>query len=294
MLLVPSYNAFSYDLFNYIFDAKIITFYNEDPYVHKALDYPQDKMLAFMHWTHRVYPYGPLWLALTVPFSFLGAYLFLPTFFLFKIGITASYLGTVYFVSKIAEKIAPEKKTFLTLLFALNPLVIIESIVSAHNDITMMFFAVWGLFLLLQKKYIVAFLLLAISIGIKFATIFLLPVFIYITYQQIKGKKIDWQKLFVGASVIMLIPVIFSSQRTELQPWYLLWIVPFVALSGEILAVPLVIISFGLLLHYIPFLYSGNWDPPIPAIKLWITIISIAFSLVTIFFFLTRKSSKRK
>ena len=55
-LLVFSYTAFSYDIFNYIFDAKIITHYHENPYIHKALDYPGDPMLSFMHWTHRVYP----------------------------------------------------------------------------------------------------------------------------------------------------------------------------------------------------------------------------------------------
>lgn len=56
VVLFFSYNAFSYDLFNYIFDAKILTHYGQNPYVHKALDYPGDPMLGFMHWTHRTYP----------------------------------------------------------------------------------------------------------------------------------------------------------------------------------------------------------------------------------------------
>ena len=76
LILLFSYNAFSYDLFNYIFDAKIITYYQQNPYEHKALDYQGDPMLAFMHWTHRVYPYGPTWLILTVPLSFFGGLFF--------------------------------------------------------------------------------------------------------------------------------------------------------------------------------------------------------------------------
>jgi hypothetical protein len=32
-IVVLSYNAFSYDLFNYIFDAKIVTFYNQNHYI---------------------------------------------------------------------------------------------------------------------------------------------------------------------------------------------------------------------------------------------------------------------
>src|SRR4051812_4363264 len=39
IILNFSYNAFSYDLFNYIFDAKIFTFYHQSPYLHRALDY---------------------------------------------------------------------------------------------------------------------------------------------------------------------------------------------------------------------------------------------------------------
>ena len=56
VILLFSYNAFSYDLFNYIFDAKIFTHYHMNPYLHKALDFPGDPMLSFMRWTHRAYP----------------------------------------------------------------------------------------------------------------------------------------------------------------------------------------------------------------------------------------------
>src|SRR5258705_3372112 len=101
VVLAFSYNAFSYDLFNYIFDAEIITHYQQNPYIHKALDFPGDPMLSFMRWTHRVYPYGPVWLGLTVPLSYAGLGFFLPTFFLFKALAAAAFLGTLKFVGKI-------------------------------------------------------------------------------------------------------------------------------------------------------------------------------------------------
>ena len=138
IILTFSYNAFSYDLFNYIFDAKIVTYYHQNPYVHKALDFPNDPMLSFMHWTHRTYPYGPSWLILTVPLSFLVNF-FLPTFFMFKTLISLSFLGTAFFVSKILNKIYPQNEVFGLVFFALNPLVIVESLVSSHNDVVMMF-----------------------------------------------------------------------------------------------------------------------------------------------------------
>jgi alpha-1,6-mannosyltransferase len=189
VILTFSYNAFSYDIFNYIFDAKIITHYQQNPYLHKALDFAGDPMLSFMRWTHRVYPYGPVWLGLTVPLSFLGFQFFLPTFFLFKSLIAASFLGTLYFIGKIFQKVAPEKEIFGLVFFGLQPLIIIESLVSGHLDIVMFFFAAWAVYLLLQKKYLFSFLLLFVSIGIKFVTGFLLPLFIVVfLLKKLKNK----------------------------------------------------------------------------------------------------------
>lgn len=283
-ILVLSYNAYSYDLFNYIFDAKIITHYQQNPYTHKALDFPGDPMLSFMRWTHRVYPYGPVWLALTVPLSFIGINFFLPTFFLFKLLMTAGFLGSAYFIGKILKKIIPDKEVWGTIFFALNPLVIIESLVSAHLDIIMIFFAVWSLYQLINKKYIFAFVLLAISIGIKFATIALLPIYLVIIFLQTKNKKINWDKIFFLSLILMLGTVIFASQRSNFQPWYLLEALIIAVFLSHKYAVfiPTVIISFFALLTYAPYLYLGNWDPPVPQILSNIYIVSYAVSLLAV------------
>ena len=63
---VASYPFLSHDFFNYMFDAKIFSVYQKNPYLYKALDFPQDDWLRFMHWTHRTYPYGPTFLPITL------------------------------------------------------------------------------------------------------------------------------------------------------------------------------------------------------------------------------------
>jgi len=60
VILLFSYPAFSHDIFNYMFDARIVTKYYQNPYFHSALDFPNDLWTRFMHWTHRTYPYGPI------------------------------------------------------------------------------------------------------------------------------------------------------------------------------------------------------------------------------------------
>lgn len=282
VVLTFSYNAFSYDLFNYMFDAKIVTYYSQNPYVHKALDFPGDPMLSFMHWTHRLYPYGPTWLGLTVPLSFVGMQFFLPTFFLFKILISVSFLGTVFFIGKILRKFSLKDELFGIVFFALNPLVIIESLVSSHNDIVMMFFVMWAVSLLMNKKYVRSIILFILSIGVKFATAFIFPIYALVLYLQNKKKTVNWQFLFAVMTAVMIIPVILASYRTNFQPWYLLNILPLAALVSRsyYVFIPGVVVSLFATFQYLPFLYLGNWDKPVPSILFWMTVGSIALSLL--------------
>ncbi|MEM4230351.1 MAG: hypothetical protein QXF25_00530 [Candidatus Pacearchaeota archaeon] len=282
IILSFSYNAFSYDLFNYIFDAKIITYYQQNPYFHKALDFPNDPMLTFMRWTHRIYPYGPLWLILTVPLSFIGSNLFLPTFFLFKILMSVSFLGTAYFIEKILNKVSPKDSLFGLAFFAFNPLVIIEGLVSSHNEIPMMFFALSSFYLFINGKNIFSWILLIISAGIKFVTILIFP--IYLLYYFYMKKKFSFQVFANIIIFLMIIGVIIATIRTNYQPWYLLTVISFASLIGKkkYILIPVFVISFFSLSTYIPFLLKGDWNYPVPQILFWLIAFGIIFSIVVI------------
>lgn len=289
IILTFSYNAFSYDLFNYIFDAKIITQYGDNPYAQKALDYPDDPMLSFMRWTHREYPYGPLWLGLTAPLSFLGFQFFLPTYFLFKIFIAASFIGSVYFIGKILQKVAPEREVSGIVFYGLNPLVLIESVVSAHIDSVMMFFALWSLYFLVQSKRPIAYGLLLVSIGIKFATAFLLPVYLLVERLKSKKMKFKWELIFSLCLLLMIGAAIAQTSRGNFQPWYLIEVFIFLALLPlrYFLTIPAIIISSVALLNYLPFLYYGNWDKPIPQMIAEWNFLSycVSFLFIALYFF---------
>lgn len=279
-ILLWSYPAFSYDIYNYMFDARIVTEYGQNPYEHKALDYPEDPWINFMRWTHRTYPYGPVWLGLTIPLSFLGFGYFLPTLYLFKLLSAIAYIGSVIYISKILEIISPKRVALGTVFFALNPFVIIESLVSAHNDIIMMFIALVSLYYLFQRQFMNSFIALLISGGIKFATLFVLPVLlIYRIFT--KPKQISPQQTINLILLCMLGALIAVYIRSEYQyqPWYLLYILPFAALSLKYYwVIPSVVLSVASLVMYIPFLYSGNWDPPIPSILNTILISGVVLS----------------
>ena len=279
VILFFAYNAFSYDLFNYIFDAKILAHYGQNPYEHKALDYSGDPMLSFMHWTHRVYPYGPIWLLITVPIYFIGFGYFLVTFYLFKLLMALSFIGSALLIEKIAKKTGVNPMLAVA-AFALNPLVLIESLVSAHNDIVMIVFALLALLMYLEKKYIKSLLFIVISIAIKYATALIIPA-ILIREKFKKNPDVFYYALILsmGATVVL------ASSRTNFQPWYLLYMLPFAAFvqNKYFVAIPVFIVSFFALMQYVPYLYLGNWNPPVPQILSYLLYGSLIGSVILVF-----------
>jgi hypothetical protein len=266
--LAFSYNAFSYDLFNYIFDAKIVTLYHLNPYLYKASDFMSDPMLNFMRWTHRIYPYGPSWLLLTVPLSFIGMNYFLPTFFLFKVLMAASFLGSSYLIYKISAKLFPENKIFNVVFFAFNPLVLIETLISAHNDIPMIFFILLSIYLFIQKKKVLSWASNIFSIGIKFSTGALFPLFILLEFMEKIGKKINWEKFFVAATVLSLSTVLLATIRTNFQPWYLIFPLSMAAFvsNKKYIAIPAFVASVFAVSVYIPYVLMTDYAKGYPQV----------------------------
>ena len=270
VILIPSYNAFSYDLFNYIFDARIVSNYNLNPYEYKPLDFSGDPMLSFMRSTHRVYPYGPTWLGITVPLTFVSNEIFALSLILFKSLSALAFLGTAFLIKKIAENLKLKNVNLAVILFALNPLVIIESLVSSHNEIVMMFFAIFSLYLLFINKKIFSGLLLIISVGIKYATVVFIPIYVL----KLFFKKIDNKKLINYSLILSVVAVIATSlasgqnKGAEFQPWYLLLTAPFIGLIEKKFVK---FVFFGVclfaLFSYIPFLYEGIWPKNIVEFK---------------------------
>jgi hypothetical protein len=256
-ILVLSYNAFSYDMFNYIFDAKIFTYYHANPYTHRGLDFPHDPMLGYMRYIERFYPYGPGWLAVTIPLSFIGFQIFIVTFYLFKLLMAVSFLGSIFLIEKIAKKTKIINPLVAVASFALNPLVLIECLVSSHNDIVMIFFVLLALYYAVQEKYPQTILFYIISVLVKFATVFAFPMFFYKYFK--KRQTLFFDMLIV----IMITAVVLASLRINYQPWYLLYIIPFISFRATkyFYFIPLNIAAFGTLLLYAIYIFYHNVNP---------------------------------
>lgn len=291
VILSASYNAFSHDIFNYIFDAKIVTEYQENPYMRKALDYPNDPMLSFMQWTHRTYPYGPVWLVITLPFSYIGMQYFLPTFYLFKILAAGAYLGTVWGIYTIVSIKKKEYALFSAALFALNPLMMIEFLVSAHNDIVMLLLGIVAVYLLLQQKRVFGGLVYVLSVGVKYATGFLAPMMMILFFRP----KYFERAVVIGVLSMIGAVIAASIKSGNFQPWYFSYVFVIASLLSyqKYIRIPVIVFSVFACLHYIPYLYTGTWDPPIPSILFAGLVIATICSIVTSGYYLLMYFGKR-
>ncbi len=271
VFLFLSYPAIlSYDIFNYIFTAKILFWYQENPFIVMPIEFIGDPYLNFTHAANKVALYGPSWVTMTgIPYL-LGLNNFILTLFNFKLFVVVFYFGILYLIYKLTGRV--ESVAY----FALSPLVLIETFVSGHNDVSMMFFALLSFYLLKKEKIYLALILLIISIFIKYATIFLIPIFTYYIFQKIKKRKINWEKIYISSALLMLIVFLLSPIREEIYPWYGIWFLTFISLTNiKTLKILGFVLSFGLMLRYVPYMYLGTHFGVTPIIKILATYIPL-------------------
>ena len=242
-----SYPFLSHDFFNYLFDAKILTFYHKNPYLFTALDFPNDHWTRFMHWTHRTYPYGPTFLFITIIPSFLSFGKFVLSFFFFKLTFFFFYFISTFLLNKINKQYA--------VFFAVNPLVIIEGLNSLHNDLIAVSLSIIGIYFLLKNKNkgkkILGRLFLLFSAGIKYMTLPLL--FLKVNS---KNTKCNINLMILISTLIVLAHLTFYS---EIQPWYFLILFAFLPFYYSFIK-DLFIFFAGLLFSYYPYIRLGGWD----------------------------------
>lgn len=271
IILLFSHPFLSHDFFNYMFDAKIATYYHKIPYLYKALDFPADQWLRFMQWTHRTYPYGPVFLLISFIPSFLSFGKFVLSFFFFKITFVLFYILGVYYLQKLNRKWA--------IIFATNPLVIVEGLISSHNDLIGVSLAIIGIFHLIKKHHIMSRICLLLSLGIKYITTPLILV--------TKNKKY-WNLIIFLSTVGIIAYISFFS---EVQPWYFLTLFAFLPFYEAFIS-KLNILFAGLLISYYPYIRLGGWDTLDKVnLKHNIVILTLAINLVYLIFTLIKNKA---
>lgn len=183
----------SSDIFYYMGVGELDAIYNQNPYYVTMEEYYEqnadkidDEILlqgANNYWAPTTVVYGPI--AQTI-FKICSAISFKNVdicLLVFKLLNLIIHLLNCYIIYKIAGK-----RKF-SVIYGLNPFILLEFIGNVHNDIIIIFFILLTLYFLIKKKNILtSVIFLALATGVKYSTVLLLP--IIILYHFRKEEKV--------------------------------------------------------------------------------------------------------
>lgn len=283
IFLVFSNPALSHDIFNYIFNAKMVLTYQVNPHTQTALEFSQDPWTMYMRNTHTSAPYGYGWTLLSLIPAFLSFNKLKLNIFLFKVFIGGFFGLLLYMQSKTQKILDTKNKKYLLYAFALNPLVLIETFSNGHNDVVMMALLMTAVYLFYslktKKKYllmIIPLLAFLMSISIKFASITLIG---GVSLWWLSKKKIS----FGGSNVLASSSPLLITRSQQFLPWYLMWPFSFLPIVKEkFIQIILLAFSFSSMMRYIPGLYLPIHEKPISNTQFRLLEIIITFSIPVI------------
>lgn len=286
LILFAGHNAHSRDIYNYLFNAKMVTQYQADPHVQTALDFPDDPWIRFMHNVHTPapYAYGWTWLSL-VPFvlsgagkSFLLTYLAMRAWMVLGWGV---FLGAVWWALGKSDALRTRRWERWSLL-AFHPLVLMEVLLNGHNDVWMMApaAAAYGFLLWKPRRFwqwgAIAGLL-GLSVAVKFVTIVLVPIFVGHLILELAPKILSrkWTLLAwierlahqwsADLAALALVVPLFTARSQQFHPWYAVWFLawlPFVRSAW--LRWSLLGLSLTSQLRYLPWIQAGfQYNPEV-------------------------------
>lgn len=274
LILIFSYPALSYDIFNYILTAKLTYFYQENPYVVMPIEIPNEPMLGFTRAANKLALYGPTWIILTVFPYLAGINNILASILTFKVFVAAFYASFVYLLYRKTRDLHQ------TLFFALNPLVLIEILVSGHNDIVMMTLAIAGLLLWRRsnpRHKAAGVILFLSSILVKAASVVLLPLLFVPKWKE--------EKMFVWGYWLMFGMFLISPLREEMYPWYGVWWLSFAAFIPHRRGAGFIHdfsfwLTLGLMLRYVPWIATREYGGITPVIREIVTIVPVGLYII--------------
>jgi hypothetical protein len=164
----------SSDVYAYAIFGRMMSTYHLNPYVATAGMVANDNLSAYVFWPSVTRVYGPAWTLVSAVITTLTGQNPLLTTVAFKLVAAGAHLINCRLVYVLARRIGGSDGLSALLLFAWNPLILIETAGSGHNDGVMMAVAFAGLLLFMSRRRLPGVAVLIVSILVKYLTAILL------------------------------------------------------------------------------------------------------------------------
>jgi hypothetical protein len=152
-VLIPA--MLSRDIFVYVGYGRTITAHQANPYFVTLSAFSQDPLNSYDDWKNATSAYGPLWLLVCSFWTLLIGTSPLAYVLAFRLFALAAHLANTWLIATILKKMGYSPRTVAlgTLLYAWNPLALMESSMGGHNDVLMITFILLGILLCLRAEH---------------------------------------------------------------------------------------------------------------------------------------------
>jgi hypothetical protein len=142
------------DIGSYASYGRLLIIHHTNPYFIPPSAFPQDPTYPLIYWRHVVTIYGPIWTLISAFLGWLASIGGLGYLITFRVFTFAAYLLNILLVTAILRAMNRSQRTIAlgTLLYAWNPLVLLESSLGGHNDILMVTFILLGVLLSVRAE----------------------------------------------------------------------------------------------------------------------------------------------
>jgi len=227
LVFIVSLPELSQDYFRFIWDGRLIAEgWNPYQYIPNELmklpnfHIPRAKelvtgmgSLSAGHFSN----YPPLNQLIFAVAGWLSAKSILGAVVVFRIIIILADLGTLFFGRKLLKSMGlPEYQIFW---YILNPFIIIEMTGNLHFESVMVFFLIWSLYLLHQRKWFWSAILFGLSISVKLLPLLFLPLLFNYFIQKRSTSEKDLTNLNFGRLLLYYL-LVFITVITSFLPFY--------------------------------------------------------------------------
>ncbi|GCE46471.1 dolichyl-phosphate-mannose-protein mannosyltransferase [Thermosporothrix hazakensis] len=138
----------SHDIFAYAGNGRQIVTYHESPYF-ALMGHHADPINRYHDWRYATSAYGPFWQYISAAIALYAGPHALIHLYSYRVLLALTHLVNSYLILRILRRQGCTERTVMlgVLLYAWNPLTLLESAHSAHNDIMMITFLLLGAFL---------------------------------------------------------------------------------------------------------------------------------------------------
>ncbi|MCC6176274.1 MAG: glycosyltransferase family 39 protein [Chloroflexi bacterium] len=217
-VLYPGYPLLSSDVFKYVMTGRIFAVYHENPFLRVPADFPDDRFYDLVYWKAVGNAHGPIWRLFEGASALAGGERCTTAILAMKLWPALAYLATVSTLYLMLRRHQPKRAVVGTVLYAWNPLVLLEALQNGHNDVVAMLPALLAIWAGLSGRWRVAFPLLALGVLVKPLAAAFGPVLLIVALRQ--GQRASANAAIgigLGAALVVLAVLPFWRGLDTLQ-----------------------------------------------------------------------------